>query len=86
MRDQAFKALAAFVKKLEAHAETMPETVLPPPGSEGVVPTAYGSAVPATTSAAVLGSATGAAGMLAGWAMSSLGSKARWKLTTETRH
>ncbi|TFY50780.1 hypothetical protein EVG20_g11332 [Dentipellis fragilis] len=73
VRDQAFKAIELFMKRLEVHAATMPETAL----TEGkplnmaafTSPTANGQ----TTLAS---SAAGAAGALAGWAISSLGKKA----------
>ncbi|KZV89648.1 ARM repeat-containing protein [Exidia glandulosa HHB12029] len=82
VRDEAFTAIAAFIKKLEAHAETMPETVIPPSTGEGpgAAPQAYGSAGSTTASAAVLGSASGAAGMLAGWAMYDLTGVAHYKI------
>ncbi|KAF9792518.1 ARM repeat-containing protein [Thelephora terrestris] len=72
VRDQAFKALTLFTKKLEEHAATMPETagepnqltsVLGSPGQDG---SGQGNLV---------NSAAGAAGALAGWAFSSLGAK-----------
>ncbi|EJD37516.1 ARM repeat-containing protein [Auricularia subglabra TFB-10046 SS5] len=74
VRDEAFTAVAAFIKRLEAHAATMPETVLQPEGAPAVGATAYSSG-PSTTSEALVNSATGAAGALAGWAISSLGKK-----------
>ncbi|KAI0915763.1 hypothetical protein AcV5_003595 [Taiwanofungus camphoratus] len=70
VRDQAFKAVELYVKKLEEYAATMPETaiaeneVLPP----GFLPSSPG---PNT----LVNSTTGAAGALAGWAISSLGMK-----------
>ncbi|KAF7321448.1 Protein kinase domain-containing protein [Mycena kentingensis (nom. inval.)] len=67
VRDQAFKAMELFVKKLAIHADTMPETAAPE-ASE-----ALGITSPAQ--ATLVNSAAGAAGALAGWAMSSLGKK-----------
>ncbi|KAG9084350.1 hypothetical protein FRC06_004114 [Ceratobasidium sp. 370] len=81
VREQAFKAMEMFVKKVEAYASTLPETAaipestqsvpggLPASGGFGNAPTAAGS------SAALVTSAAGAAGALAGWAISSLGRK-----------
>lgn len=71
VRDQAFKAMELFVKKLEEHAASMPETAIPendamPPGF--LPPTSPGSNT-------LVSSAAGAAGALAGWAISSLGKK-----------
>ncbi|KAJ7350311.1 armadillo-type protein [Mycena albidolilacea] len=65
VRDQAFKAMELFVKKLEAHVASMPETAAPE-ASE-----ALGITSPAQ--ATLVNSAAGAAGALAGWAISSLG-------------
>ncbi|KAI0674764.1 ARM repeat-containing protein [Trametes maxima] len=71
VRDQAFKAMELFIKKLEEHAATMPETAAPEieifPG--GQLP--INGASPNT----LVNSAAGAAGALAGWAISSLGKK-----------
>ncbi|KAJ6593651.1 armadillo-type protein [Mycena capillaripes] len=85
VRDQAFKAVELFVKKLEIHAASMvcsftftsclsvdlipmkPETAAPE-ASE-----ALGITSPAQ--ATLVNSAAGAAGALAGWAISSLGKK-----------
>ncbi|KAH6914204.1 other/SCY1 protein kinase [Coprinopsis sp. MPI-PUGE-AT-0042] len=67
VRDQAFKTLDLFVKRLEAHAATMPETS-----------TTDGPPIPeinTTSSTAIVNSAAGAASSLAGWAISSLGKK-----------
>ncbi|KAG8744486.1 hypothetical protein FRC10_010051 [Ceratobasidium sp. 414] len=81
VREQAFKALEMYIKKVEIYAATLPDTVavpesaqsmpggLPMPGGFGNTPTAAGS------SAALVTSAAGAAGALAGWAISSLGRK-----------
>ncbi|KAG1766920.1 hypothetical protein EV702DRAFT_1148475 [Suillus placidus] len=71
VRDQAFKAVELFVKRLEAHAATMPETVATEDGGEDLparLPGAY-------TQAGLVNSATGAAAALTGWAVSSLGKK-----------
>ncbi|KAF8893945.1 hypothetical protein BD779DRAFT_1753347 [Infundibulicybe gibba] len=66
VRDQAFKAVDLFVKRLESHAKTMPEHLI----SESAMP---GSLPPVQTT--LVNSATGAAGALAGWAISSFGMK-----------
>ncbi|KAF9518113.1 hypothetical protein BS47DRAFT_1338700 [Hydnum rufescens UP504] len=58
VRDQAVKAMELFMKRIEAHVVTMPETAIPQGSSH---------------QAALVSSAAGAAGALAGWAMSSLG-------------
>lgn len=72
VRDQAFKAMELFVKKLETHASTLPETVAPQETLE--MPGGLGSvAIP--TQATLVNSAAGAAGALAGWAITSLGKK-----------
>ncbi|KAG2036717.1 armadillo-type protein [Suillus americanus] len=71
VRDQAFKAVELFVKRLEAHASTMPETAFTEDGGEDLharLPGAY-------TQAGLVNSATGAAAALTGWAVSSLGKK-----------
>ncbi|KAG1849016.1 hypothetical protein F4604DRAFT_1935102 [Suillus subluteus] len=67
VRDQAFKAVELFVKRLEAHASTMPETASTEDGEDLQVrlPGAY-------TQAGLVNSATGAAAALTGWAVSSL--------------
>ncbi|TRM70299.1 armadillo-type protein [Schizophyllum amplum] len=72
VRDQAFKTMDLFVKRLEKHAETMPDTVLPPPGSPD--PT---GAAPSTPSIqyTMASTAAGAAGTLAGWAVTSITKK-----------
>ncbi|KAJ7209598.1 ARM repeat-containing protein [Mycena pura] len=67
VRDQAFKAMELFVKRLESHAATMPEITAP----EASAALGITSPAPAT----LVNSAAGAAGALAGWAMSSLGKK-----------
>ncbi|KAF8739684.1 ARM repeat-containing protein, partial [Rhizoctonia solani] len=79
VRDQAFRAMDLFVKRVEVHAAQMPETApeevqsiiggLPLGATSGGTPAAGG------TSAALVTSAAGAAGALAGWAISSLGRK-----------
>ncbi|QRW21261.1 other/SCY1 protein kinase [Rhizoctonia solani] len=76
---KAFRAMDLFVKRVEAHAAQMPETApeevqsiiggLPLGATSGGTPAAGG------TSAALVTSAAGAAGALAGWAISSLGRK-----------
>jgi SCY1-like protein 1 len=70
VRDQAFKAVELFVKRLEAHASTMPETASTEDGEDlnARLPGAY-------TQAGLVNSATGAAAALTGWAVSSLGKK-----------
>ncbi|KAK0461039.1 armadillo-type protein, partial [Desarmillaria tabescens] len=68
VRDQAFKAMEIFVKKLETYAATMPETVLVEPGDRSTT-----TSVPSETT--LVNSAAGAAGALAGWAVSSLGKR-----------
>ncbi|KAG8765096.1 hypothetical protein FRC12_007683 [Ceratobasidium sp. 428] len=81
VREQAFKAMEMFVKKVEVYAATLPDTVAAPESSQSVpgglpVSGGFGN-TPATagTSAALVTSAAGAAGALAGWAISSLGRK-----------
>ncbi|CAE7145252.1 unnamed protein product [Rhizoctonia solani] len=79
VRDQAFRAMDLFVKRVETHAAQMPETAPEDPqsiigsfplgGASGSTSAAGGS------SAALVTSAAGAAGALAGWAISSLGRK-----------
>ncbi|KAG6829451.1 hypothetical protein H0H92_004511 [Tricholoma furcatifolium] len=68
VRDQAFKAVQLFVARLEKYAATMPETSLSET-ADGSLPLA--SSEPAT----LVTTAAGAAGSLAGWAISSLGKK-----------
>ncbi|KAG5352188.1 hypothetical protein C0989_003269 [Termitomyces sp. Mn162] len=65
VRDQAFKAIDLFVKRLENHAAAMPDTSLPDSGSSAVL---HEQTTLVTTAA-------GAASSLAGWAISSLGKK-----------
>ncbi|KAG6857787.1 hypothetical protein H0H87_004203 [Tephrocybe sp. NHM501043] len=67
VRDQAFKAIELFVKRLESHAATMPENSLSD--------TAEGTGIPHDSTTLVT-TAAGAAGSLAGWAISSFGKKA----------
>ncbi|TDL22586.1 ARM repeat-containing protein [Rickenella mellea] len=72
VRDQAFKAMELFIKRLEKHASTMPETALNETGQPNFVsPTALGG------QGTLVNSAAGAAGALAGWAMSSLSKKVK---------
>ncbi|PIL34056.1 hypothetical protein GSI_03765 [Ganoderma sinense ZZ0214-1] len=67
VRDQAFKAMELFVKKLEEHAATMPETAAI---TENEMPQVQ---LNGSSPNALVNSAAGAAGALAGWAISSLG-------------
>ncbi|KZT32860.1 ARM repeat-containing protein [Sistotremastrum suecicum HHB10207 ss-3] len=69
VRDQAFKAVELFMKKLEAHAAQMPATELVDEAQPGV----QGSNIP--NQSTLVNSAAGAAGALAGWAMSSISKK-----------
>ncbi|KAJ4468330.1 hypothetical protein J3R30DRAFT_3662182 [Lentinula aciculospora] len=87
VRDQAFKTMELFIKKLESYATTMvclypteklndkfeistqPETATPNPMDQFTDPGAAASQATLVTSAA------GAAGALAGWAMSSIGKR-----------
>ncbi|KZT24267.1 ARM repeat-containing protein [Neolentinus lepideus HHB14362 ss-1] len=73
VRDQAFKAIEIFMKKLESHAATLPETAIVEIGGLPGGPGPW--APPAAAQANLVNSATGAAGALAGWAISSLGKK-----------
>ncbi|PPQ93682.1 LOW QUALITY PROTEIN: hypothetical protein CVT25_012741 [Psilocybe cyanescens] len=66
VRDQAFKALEIFVKKLEEHASHMPETAVLNIDSPGG---------PSPAPATLVNSAAGAASSLAGWAITNLGKK-----------
>ncbi|KAF7969152.1 hypothetical protein HWV62_28194 [Athelia sp. TMB] len=66
VRDQAFKAIELFVKRLESHATTMPETAIREGDDQQTLAMPAGQAT-------LVNSATGAAGALAGWAISSLG-------------
>jgi SCY1-like protein 1 len=65
VRDQAFKAMAMFVKRVEEMVSTMPATVL--------TETERPVSPPQAAGAGMVTSAAGAAGSLAGWAFSSLG-------------
>ncbi|KAL7418377.1 Nuclear aminoacylation-dependent tRNA export pathway component [Cryptotrichosporon argae] len=69
VRDQAFKAMALFMKRIEGMVASMPDTVLED-RSYGPVTTT--SATAPQNQAGLVNSATGAAGALAGWAISSL--------------
>jgi SCY1-like protein 1 len=92
VRDQAFKTLELFINKLQTHAATMvsiavgeealakglsqPETALLEDGAPAPLP--FGLPLPqGSQSAAIASSAAGAAGALAGWAISSLGKTVR---------
>nr|VWP01486.1 ESCRT-II complex subunit VPS22 [Ganoderma boninense] len=66
VRDQAFKAMELFLKKLEEHAATMPETAAV---TENEMPQVQ---LNGSSPNALVNSAAGAAGALAGWAISSL--------------
>ncbi|KAG6920078.1 hypothetical protein DXG01_010146 [Tephrocybe rancida] len=66
VRDQAFKAIDLFVKRLENYASTMPE-ISHPDSAE--------SSGPLPEQATLVTTAAGAAGSLAGWAISSFGKK-----------
>jgi SCY1-like protein 1 len=68
VRDQAFKAVELLVKKLESHAATMPETAITENGEPSTL-------APLPGQDTLVNSAAGAAGALAGWAISSLGKK-----------
>ncbi|KAH8997699.1 armadillo-type protein [Lactarius hatsudake] len=70
VRDQAFKAVAMLVQILEEHAAKMPETALVGDG-----PTLGLSTPNGVAEATLVSSAAGAAGALAGWAISSIGKK-----------
>lgn len=70
VRDQAFKAIAMFVQKLEEYAATLPVTAEEDrSGASTPAPGAGSGAVP---QAGLVTSAAGAAGSLAGWAFSNL--------------
>ncbi|KAH9037090.1 armadillo-type protein [Lactarius pseudohatsudake] len=70
VRDQAFKAVAMLVQILEEHAAKMPETAVVGDGPTLGLSTPNGGA-----EATLVSSAAGAAGALAGWAISSIGKK-----------
>ncbi|KAG7090905.1 hypothetical protein E1B28_009982 [Marasmius oreades] len=69
VRDQAFKAMELFVKKLETYVATLPETALNHLDKFG------GENAIVSGQTTLVNSAAGAAGALAGWAMSSLGKR-----------
>ncbi|KAK4689876.1 SCY1-like protein 1, partial [Tremellales sp. Uapishka_1] len=75
VRDQAFKAMAMFMKRIEQMAASMPETVLTEESKINSVsgPVTTTSSTDSTGQASLVNSATGAAGALAGWAIASLG-------------
>lgn len=77
VRDQAFKAMTMFVKRLEEMVASMPATVMTeaernPNSVSGVGSSGSGATSP-PHQATLATSAAGAAGSLAGWAFSSLG-------------
>ncbi|KAH9044179.1 armadillo-type protein [Lactarius hengduanensis] len=78
VRDQAFKAVAMLVQILEEHAAKMPETAVVGDGPTLGLSTPNGGA-----EATLVSSAAGAAGALAGWAISSIGKKVSY-LTPST--
>ncbi|KAI0031234.1 armadillo-type protein [Vararia minispora EC-137] len=71
VRDQAFKAVDLFIKRIEAHAASMPETVA---NGDAASPLGLGFVAP-NGQATITSTAAGAAGALAGWAISSLSGK-----------
>ncbi|KAI0768728.1 ARM repeat-containing protein [Trametes elegans] len=72
VRDQAFKAMELFMKKLEEHAATMPETAGP---EIEIIPGSSLTLNGGSSNNTLVNSAAGAAGALAGWAISSIGKK-----------
>ncbi|KAH0832319.1 hypothetical protein J3R83DRAFT_13329 [Lanmaoa asiatica] len=72
VRDQAFSAMELFMKRLSTHAASMPETALLDGEGNGNVSLSIPGGF---TQASLVNSATGAAGMFAERAMSSLGIK-----------
>ncbi|KAI0043803.1 ARM repeat-containing protein [Auriscalpium vulgare] len=66
VRDEAFKAVAMFIDRLEKHAATLPETAL-----DDGAPNPLAGLSPPNGQATL----TSSAGALAGWAISSLGKK-----------
>lgn len=74
VRDQAFKAMGMFMKRLEDAAAAMPETVSAPEerSISGIGPVTTTSAANGSGQAGLVNSAAGAAGALAGWAITSL--------------
>ncbi|KAH7908980.1 hypothetical protein BJ138DRAFT_1067846 [Hygrophoropsis aurantiaca] len=75
VRDQAAKAVELFVKRLEAYAAAMPETALTSSGDDAASETTMPMPPGGLNQAALVNTAAGAAGALAGWAISSLGKK-----------
>lgn len=73
MRDQAFKAMNMFVSKLTDMVKDMPETALPSDQISSQGPVTTTSASISSNQGGAVNSAAGAAGALAGWAISSLG-------------
>ncbi|KAH9962010.1 hypothetical protein BGW80DRAFT_1438713 [Lactifluus volemus] len=71
VRDQAFRAVAMLVQILEEHAAKMPETALAGDGPHSLGLSAPNGGAETT----LVSSAAGAAGALAGWAISSIGKK-----------
>ncbi|KAJ3842095.1 armadillo-type protein [Lentinula raphanica] len=69
VRDQAFKTMELFIKKLENYVATLPETATPNPLDQ------FSDPVAAASQGTLVTSAAGAAGALAGWAMSSIGKR-----------
>ncbi|CEI91333.1 hypothetical protein RMCBS344292_05628 [Rhizopus microsporus] len=69
VRDQAFKALNTFVKKVQEFADNMPETAIEPATAS---PNSEEAKAQATSMTGVLGGATKG---LAGWAVSSIQSR-----------
>lgn len=82
VRDQAFKAMGMFIKRVEGFAASMvrharnsadqPDTVMSDTQSQNLGPVTTTSQSNGTGQAGLVNSATGAAGALAGWAISSL--------------
>ncbi|OXH27111.1 SCY1-like [Cryptococcus neoformans] len=73
VRDQAFKAMNMFVSKLTDMVKDMPETALPSDQISSQGPVTTTSASISSNQGGAVNSAAGAAGALAGWAISSLG-------------
>ncbi|OXM77370.1 SCY1-like [Cryptococcus neoformans Bt63] len=73
VRDQAFKAMNMFVSKLTDMVKDMPETALPSDQISSQGPVTTTSASISSNQGGAANSAAGAAGALAGWAISSLG-------------
>ncbi|KAH9858547.1 ARM repeat-containing protein [Lenzites betulinus] len=72
VRDQAFKAMELFIKKLEEHAATMPETAAP---ETEIIPGALSLPLNGASANPLVNSTASAAGALAGWAISSIGKR-----------